>query len=90
MKARLVLAMTLALILSACGTTQLKPVPTSLCPKLELPEIKESPSQIALEGLTFEQKLDQIRRAHEADVGLIINLKDQTAKQRAWITTCAP
>lgn len=69
---------------------RLKPVPTSLCPKLEIELVKENPSQISLEGLTFEQKLDQIRRAHEADIGLINNLKDQNAKQAAWIEHCAP
>lgn len=90
MKAKLVLTMMLVLTLSACGTMRLKPEPTSLCNKIEVTTPKENPAELSLGGLTFEQKLDQIRRAHEADVGLIIDLKDRVAKQSAWIEKCAP
>jgi hypothetical protein len=90
MKAKLVLTTILVLTLSACGTTRLKPVPTSLCPKPEVVKIEKSPSSITLDGLSFEQKLDQIRKAHEADVGLIIDLKGENAKLATWVDKCAP
>ena len=90
---KLVLTMISALILSGCGTLNLKhtPVATSLCPKGTLPSpIKEQPSKISLTGLGLDDELKAVLEAHQSDVGLMIKLQANSEALYTWVDKCSP